>query len=80
VKLPQWRFRLAKLPSISGKKLIRALGKLGFVVVRQKGSHVILQRDSHLLMVPLHDPIKKSTLNTILKQADVSLEELLECL
>jgi predicted RNA binding protein YcfA (HicA-like mRNA interferase family) len=69
---------LAKLPSTSGKKVIKALGKLGFVVVRQKGSHVILQRESNLVTVPLHDPIKKSTLNTILKQADVSLEELLE--
>jgi predicted RNA binding protein YcfA (HicA-like mRNA interferase family) len=69
---------LAKLPSVSGKKLIRALGKLGFVVVRQKGSHVVLQRGSNLLTVPLHDPVKKSTLNAILKQADVSLEELLE--
>jgi predicted RNA binding protein YcfA (HicA-like mRNA interferase family) len=71
---------LAKLPSVSGKKLIRALGKLGFVVIRQKGSHVILQRESNLITVPLHDPIKKSTLNAILKQADVTLEELLECL
>ena len=71
---------MAKLPSVSGKKLIRALGKLGFVVIRQKGSHVILQRESNLITVPLHDPIKKSTLNAILKQADVTLEELLECL
>jgi predicted RNA binding protein YcfA (HicA-like mRNA interferase family) len=71
---------LAKLPSISGKKLIRALGKLGFVIVRQKSSHVILPRESSMLTVPLHDPIKKSTLNAILKQADVSLEELLGCL
>lgn len=68
---------MAKLPSVSGKKLIRALGKLGFVVVRQKGSHVILQKGSNLLTVPLHDPVKNSTLNAILKQADVSLEELL---
>jgi predicted RNA binding protein YcfA (HicA-like mRNA interferase family) len=71
---------LAKLPSVSGKKLTRALGKLSFVVVRQKGSYVILQRESNLITVPLHDPIKKSTLNAILKQADVTLEELLECL
>lgn len=69
---------MAKLPSASGKKVIRALGKLGFIVVRQKGSHVVLQRESNLVTVPLHDPIKKSTLSAILKQADVSLEELLE--
>jgi predicted RNA binding protein YcfA (HicA-like mRNA interferase family) len=55
------------LPSVSGKKVIKALEKLGFIVVRQKGSHVILQRESNMLTVPLHDPIKKSTLNTILK-------------
>ena len=71
---------MAKLPSVSGKKVIKAFEKLGFIVVRQKGSHVILQRESNMLTVPLHDPIKKSTLNTILKQADVSLEELLEYL
>ena len=71
---------MAKLPSVSGKKVIKALEKLDFLVVRQKGSHVILQRESNMLTVPLHDPIKKSTLNTILKQADVSLEELLEYL
>jgi predicted RNA binding protein YcfA (HicA-like mRNA interferase family) len=59
---------LAKLPSVSGKKLIRALGKLGFIVVRQKGSHVILQRGSILLTVPLHDPIKKSTLMQFLNK------------
>lgn len=69
---------MAKLPSISGKKFIRALGKLGFVIVRQKGSHVILQKGSKMITVPLHDPIKKATLNAILKQADVSLDELLE--
>jgi predicted RNA binding protein YcfA (HicA-like mRNA interferase family) len=51
---------------------------MGFVIVRQKGSHVILQRGTNLLTVPLHDPVKKSTLNTILKQTDVSLDELLE--
>ncbi|WP_440947913.1 type II toxin-antitoxin system HicA family toxin [Methanosarcina sp. T3] len=71
---------MAKLPSVSGKKVIKALGKLGFIIVRQRGSHVILQRESNLVTVPLHDPIKKSTLSAILKQADVSLEELLEYL
>jgi len=37
-----------------------------------------LQRELNLVTVPLHDPIKESTLNAVLKQADVSLEELLE--
>jgi predicted RNA binding protein YcfA (HicA-like mRNA interferase family) len=69
---------LAKLPSVPGKKLIRPSESWFLLFVRQKGSHIILQRESNLLTVPLHEPVKKSTLNAILKQADVSLEELLE--
>jgi predicted RNA binding protein YcfA (HicA-like mRNA interferase family) len=33
------------LPVISGKKLIKALEDDGFVIVRQKGSHVGLQKE-----------------------------------
>ncbi|AKB24961.1 hypothetical protein MSMTP_1492 [Methanosarcina sp. MTP4] len=69
---------MPKLPSLSGKKVIRALSRLGFVVVRQRGSHVVLQRGADMVTVPMHDPVKKSTLKSILKQADVTLEDFLE--
>ncbi len=69
---------MPKLPSLSGKKVIRALSKLGFVVVRQRGSHVVLQKGADMVTVPMHDPVKKSTLKSILKQADVTLEDFLE--
>ena len=71
-------YQLPKLPSLSGKKVIRALSRLGFVVVRQRGSHVVLQRGADMVTVPMHDPVKKSTLKSILKQADVTLEDFLE--
>jgi len=71
-------YQLPKLPSLSGKKVIRALSKLGFVVVRQRGSHVVLQKGADMVTVPMHDPVKKSTLKSILKQADVTLEDFLE--
>ena len=67
-----------KMPVLSGQKLIRALVHLDFVIVRQKGSHVFLQRGDDTTVVPLHREIKKPTLRSILKQADVSLDELLE--
>ena len=35
---------MPKLPLFSGAQLIRALTKLGFVKVRQKGSHVFLKK------------------------------------
>ncbi|WP_292463167.1 type II toxin-antitoxin system HicA family toxin [Methanolobus sp.] len=68
---------MPEIPVISGRKAIKILVKLGFVVVRQKGSHVFLQRGHDTVTVPLHDPLKKGTLNSILKQADVSLEDFL---
>jgi predicted RNA binding protein YcfA (HicA-like mRNA interferase family) len=67
-----------ELPVLSGQKAIKVLVKLGFVVVRQKGSHVFLQRGDDTVTVPLHNPLKKGTLKSILKQANVSLDEFLQ--
>jgi predicted RNA binding protein YcfA (HicA-like mRNA interferase family) len=69
-----------KLPSISGKKVIRSLNKMGFIIVRQRGSHVFMQRGDASTTVPLNNPVKKSTLKSILNQAGISLEEFLEYL
>lgn len=63
------------LPHISGADAIRALQKLGFVVVRQKGSHVMLRRGSTGCVVPNHRELKLGTFSGILKQAGVSADE-----
>ncbi|MCD4845839.1 MAG: type II toxin-antitoxin system HicA family toxin [Methanosarcinales archaeon] len=69
---------MPKLPSVSGKKTIRSLNKMGFIIVRQRGSHVFMQRGEASVTVPLHNPIRKSTLKGVLNQAGISLEEFLE--
>ena len=73
-----------KLPVVSGADLIRALGKFGYVAVRQKGSHVRLRQPSDLrrlpVTVPLHSEIAFGTLRRILRDAAVSVEELLSIL
>ena len=69
---------MPKLPSASGKKIIKSLNKMGFIVVRQKGSHVYMQRGEATVTVPLNNPVKKSTLKSILNQAGISAEELIE--
>jgi predicted RNA binding protein YcfA (HicA-like mRNA interferase family) len=75
---------MTKVPSLDYKKIINALRRDGWVVVRQKGSHIRLQK--HLrnevlkLTVPAHRPVKRSTLSHILKQAKLSVEALLELL
>ena len=68
------------LPHISGAEAIRALQKLGFVIARQKGSHVILRRGSTGRVVPNHREIKIGTLSGVLKQAGVSSDEFMSVL
>ena len=67
---------MPKLPYVSGKKIIKSLNKMGFIIVRQRGSHVFMQRGDATVTVPLNDPVKKTTLKSILNQAGISLEEL----
>jgi predicted RNA binding protein YcfA (HicA-like mRNA interferase family) len=73
-----------KLPVVSGADLIRALGKFGYVTVRQKGSHVRLRHSTdarHLpVTIPLHDEIAFGTLRRILRDAAVTVEQLLAAL
>lgn len=67
---------MPKLPVISGEGLIKALQKAGFKVVRRKGSHVSLQKESFKTVVPLHSDLAKGTLLGILKQCGLSKEDL----
>ena len=73
---------MSKVPSLNYRKVINALQRSGFVVVRQKGSHIRLQKRTVekviKLVVPAHTPIKRSTLSKIIKSADLSLEEFLK--
>ena len=68
-----------KLPIVSGEQTIRVLGRLGFVRVRQRGSHVVLKKqapDGELIcIVPLHKELAVGTLRSILRQAKVTRED-----
>jgi len=70
---------LPKLPRVSGAQAIGALEKLGFVQVRQRGSHVILKRSNASgttgCVVPLHSELAVGTLRGILKQAGITAGE-----
>jgi predicted RNA binding protein YcfA (HicA-like mRNA interferase family) len=71
---------MPKLPVVSGMKTVRALEQLGFAVVRQRGSHIVLRRGASGCVVPDHREIKVGTLRGILKQAGVSTEEFITAL
>lgn len=71
---------MPKLPVISGKDMIRALEKDGFLIVRQKGSHISLQKGIQKTVVPIHDELAKGTLLGILKQCGLTKEDLIDLL
>jgi predicted RNA binding protein YcfA (HicA-like mRNA interferase family) len=66
--------------TFSGDEIVKALRRAGFVVDHQRGSHVFmhnLERNISII-VPLHREIKKGTLNSIIKKAGLTLNELKE--
>lgn len=71
---------MPKLPVVSGAQAIRALERLGFIVIRQQGSHILLRRDISGCVVPNHKELKTGTLAGILKQAGVSVEDFIAAL
>jgi predicted RNA binding protein YcfA (HicA-like mRNA interferase family) len=70
---------VTKVPSLGYHQFIHALRRDGWIVVRQRGSHVRLQKRTGAellkLTVPAHQPIKRSTLSHLLKQAHMSVDD-----
>lgn len=65
-----------RLPAVSGKRVLRALRRAGFFVHHTRGSHHVLKhpnRPELRVVIPVHGnrPIKRGTLNQIIKDADL---------
>ena len=62
---------------ISGRDCVRALGKIGFHLKRQRSSHMILRRDHPFtqVVVPDHKELDRGTLRAIIKQVDLGIDE-----
>lgn len=71
---------MPELPVVSGTEVIRALQRLGFRVVRQRGSHVMPRRGVNACVVPLHRELKRGTLRGLLRQAEIGAEEFIDAL
>jgi len=69
---------LSTLPQISGREVVSALGRLGYELDRQRGSHMILRntRPPHRrLVIPDHREVAKGTLRAIIREAGLTVEE-----
>lgn len=71
---------MPKLPRTSGAAVVRALERLGFIRLRQSGSHVIMRRGAVGCVVPLHSELKTGTLAGVLRQAQIEPEVFVQAL
>ena len=74
---------MSKIPGLTGTKLIKALAKQGFTVVRIKGSHHFLKSlDGRITTIPVHrgETIGVGLLSKILRDIELSRDELLNLL
>lgn len=72
---------MPKLPVLKPKRLVTALKRAGFYQVRQSGSHLQLKRGNLLATVPMHaGDVSPSVLRSVLRQARLSVEELVRLL
>lgn len=75
---------MSKVPNLPYGQILRALQRDGWIIIRQRGSHIRLQKhvgnEVLKIIVPAHRPVKRSTLAHILKQAHLELDRFLELL
>lgn len=73
---------MSKLPVVSGKQCIKALEKIGFLIFRQRGSHITMVRENppYQVTIPNYKTVAKGTLKAIIKQADLSVDEFINLL
>ena len=74
---------MSKLPSLTGKEVVSLLKKVGFIVERQRGSHVFLKHgDGRATVVPIHSAeiIGPGLLSKILRDVEMTRDELLRIL
>lgn len=73
---------MTRLPSLSHREVIAALQRDGWVVVRQRGSHIRLHKRTPertlKVTVPAHTPIRRSTLAHLLKAARLTPDQFRE--
>jgi predicted RNA binding protein YcfA (HicA-like mRNA interferase family) len=70
---------VTNLPVVSGAEAVRRFGRAGWIVARQKGSHVMLTRAGSraTLSVPQHRELDRGTLRALVRHAGLTVEEFL---
>ena len=74
---------MTRLPVVSGRETVKALGRVGYILDHQRGSHMILRNTEppfRRLTVPDHKELAKGTLRSIIREAGLTVEQFTELL
>jgi predicted RNA binding protein YcfA (HicA-like mRNA interferase family) len=73
---------MPSVPLLRPGEVVKAFEKLGWEVVRQRGSHIILTKEGQIasLSVPKHPQVARGTLRTLIGRAGMTVQEFLEAL
>ena len=69
---------MSSIPRTSGRDAVKAFGKLGYAVDRQRGSHIILRQSqppNRRLVIPDHKELSIGTLRSLIREAGLTVEE-----
>lgn len=68
---------MASLPALSGNAAVRAFERLGWKVVRQSSSHIIMTKEGEVatLSIPNHKEVAKGTLRSLIRSANLTIDE-----
>ncbi|ADE15153.1 YcfA family protein [Nitrosococcus halophilus Nc 4] len=71
---------MPSIPTLSGQEVVKVFSRCGWKVVRQRGSHIIMVKEGYTatLSVPNHKEAAKGTLRSLIRLADLSIEQFLE--
>ncbi len=68
---------MTQLPNLSGKQVVKTFEKFGWQFARQSGSHIVLTKDGEMasLSVPNHREVAKGTLRSLIRAANLTIDE-----
>ncbi|MEK6623009.1 MAG: type II toxin-antitoxin system HicA family toxin [Planctomycetota bacterium] len=70
------------VPILRPREIVKTFERLGWEVVRQRGSHIVLTKKGHIatLSVPNHTEVARGTLRSLIAKAGITVKEFLEAL
>jgi len=70
------------IPLLKPRVVVKAFEKLGWEVVRRRGSHIIMVKEGHIatLSIPKHSEVARGTLRSLIAKAEITVKKFLEAL